>query len=147
MREKRKRTAYEKYCKRPIDLLLSFTGLICLSPLYLLIAAVILIDDPGPVLFTQKRIGKDKICFNLHKFRSMKVDSPHDTPTHLLAAPDSYITRVGKILRKYSLDELPQIWDILAGHMSIVGRGRHFGIRMTWWRNGTGTARTIFGRD
>lgn len=100
---------------------MSFLGLILLSWLYLLVATAIVIDDPGPVFFTQKRVGRDKHLFKLHKFRSMKMSTPHDTPTHLLENPESYITRVGKFLRKSSLDELPQIWDILVGEMSIIG--------------------------
>ena len=112
---------YKKYYKRFIDWLLSFLGMILLSPAFLLISLAIKIDDPGPVFFTQRRIGKDKKEFPLHKFRSMKMSTPHDTPTHLLENPEQYITRVGKILRKTSLDELPQIWDILVGNMSIIG--------------------------
>ena len=81
----------------------------------------IVIDDPGPVLFTQKRVGKDKEYFKLHKFRSMKMSTPHDVPTHMLENPDQYITRVGKVLRKLSLDELPQIWDIFIGNMAVIG--------------------------
>ncbi len=112
---------YNKYIKRGIDMVLSFIGLIVLSPLYLGISLAIKIDDPGPVLFTQKRVGQNKEYFQLHKFRSMKMSAPHDVPTHMLEKPDHYITRVGKFLRKYSLDELPQIWDIFVGNMSIIG--------------------------
>lgn len=112
---------YEKYLKRCIDLIVSFCGLICLSWLFLIIIIIIIIDDPGPVFFTQKRVGKGKTYFQLHKFRSMKTSTPHDIPTHLLSNPDQYITRVGKFLRKSSLDELPQIWDIFIGKMSIIG--------------------------
>ena len=79
------------------------------------------IDDPGPVLFTQKRMGKNKQYFKLHKFRSMKMCTPHDTPTHMLDNPEQYITRVGKFIRAHSLDELPQIWDIFIGNMSVIG--------------------------
>lgn len=116
-----KETFYEAHSKRAIDVILSFFGLVLLSPLYLLITLAIKIDDPGPVLFTQKRVGKNKKFFKLHKFRSMKMDTPHDMPTHMLENPDQYITRVGKFLRKSSLDELPQIWDIFVGNMSIIG--------------------------
>lgn len=114
-------TFYEAHSKRAIDVILSFFGLVLLSPLYLIITLAIKIDDPGPVLFTQKRVGKNKKFFKLHKFRSMKMDTPHDMPTHMLENPDQYITRVGKFLRKSSLDELPQIWDIFVGNMSIIG--------------------------
>lgn len=112
---------YEKYVKRGIDIILSLLGLICLSWLYLIVCIAIIIDDPGPVLFSQKRVGKNKELFKLHKFRSMKMSTPHDTPTHLLDNPEQYITKVGKFLRKSSLDELPQIWDIFVGKMSIIG--------------------------
>lgn len=112
---------YDKYVKRAIDIVLSFGGLVALSPVFLAIAAAIKIDDPGPVLFTQKRIGQNKEYFKLHKFRSMKMSTPHDVPTHMLDNPDQYITKVGKFLRKHSLDELPQIWDIFVGNMSIIG--------------------------
>lgn len=112
---------YEKWMKRWIDIILSFIGLVLLSWLYLIIIIAIKIDDPGPAFFTQKRVGKGKELFKLHKFRSMKMATPHDTPTHLLNNPEQYITRVGKFLRKSSLDELPQIWDIFVGKMSIIG--------------------------
>lgn len=112
---------YEKIIKRGIDIVLSFIGLILLSWLYIIITVAIFIDDPGQIFFTQKRIGKGKVLFNLHKFRSMKTSTPHDTPTHLLQNPDQYITRIGRFLRKSSLDELPQIWDIFIGKMSIIG--------------------------
>lgn len=112
---------YEKYIKRIIDVVLSAIGLVLLSWLYLIIAIAIVIDDPGPVMFTQRRVGKNKTYFQLHKFRSMKMSTPHDMPTHLLENPEQYITRVGKFLRKSSLDELPQIWDIFIGKMSIIG--------------------------
>lgn len=112
---------YEKWMKRWIDIILSFIGLVLLSWLYLIIIIAIKIDDPGPAFFTQKRVGKGKELFKLHKFRSMKMATPHDMPTHLLNNPEQYITRVGKFLRKSSLDELPQIWDIFVGKMSIIG--------------------------
>jgi lipopolysaccharide/colanic/teichoic acid biosynthesis glycosyltransferase len=112
---------YEKYIKRLIDIILSALGLVALSFLYLIIAAAIVIDDPGPVFFKQKRVGVHKTFFQLHKFRSMKISTPHDIPTHMLKDPDQYITKVGKFLRKSSLDELPQIWDIFVGKMSIIG--------------------------
>lgn len=112
---------YEKYVKRGIDFVLSGLGLIALSPVLLGLAIAIKIDDPGPVLFTQKRLGQNKEYFKLHKFRSMKMCTPKDVPTHMLENPEQYITKVGKFLRAHSLDELPQIWDIFVGNMSIVG--------------------------
>ena len=112
---------YERYIKRAIDVVLSFGGLVILSPIYAGIALAIVIDDPGPVLFTQKRMGQNKKYFKLHKFRSMKMSTPHDVPTHMLDNPDQYITKVGKFLRVHSLDELPQIWDIFVGNMSVIG--------------------------
>ena len=112
---------YEKYIKRLIDIILSACGLTALCWLYLLIAAAIVLDDPGPVLFTQKRVGRNRTFFQLHKFRSMKMSTPHDIPTHKLENPDQYITRVGRFLRRSSLDELPQIWDIFTGRMSLIG--------------------------
>lgn len=112
---------YEKYIKRGLDVILSFGGLVVLSPVFLAIFIAIKIDDPGPVLFTQKRIGKNKQYFKLHKFRSMKMCTPHDKPTHMLENPEFYITKVGKFLRAHSLDELPQIWDIFIGNMSVIG--------------------------
>lgn len=107
--------------KRALDIILSFGGLVVLSPVFAGIAIATKIDDPGPVLFVQKRVGKNKQYFKLHKFRTMKMDTPHNVPTHMLDNPDQYITRVGKFLRKYSLDELPQIWDIFIGNMSAIG--------------------------
>lgn len=112
---------YERYIKRAMDVVLSFGGLLILSPVYLGISIAIIIDDPGPVLFTQKRMGQNKQYFKLHKFRSMKMSTPHDVPTHMLDNPEQYITRVGKFLRAHSLDELPQIWDIFIGNMSVIG--------------------------
>ena len=112
---------YEKYIKRGLDIILSFGGLVVLSPVFLAIFIAIKIDDPGPVLFTQKRLGKNKQYFKLHKFRSMKMSTPHDKPTHMLENPEQYITRVGKFLRAHSIDELPQIWDIFIGNMSVIG--------------------------
>lgn len=112
---------YEHFFKRLIDIVLSTFGLILISWLYLLLAVAIVIDDPGPVFFRQKRVGLHKRFFQLHKFRSMKMITPHDIPTHMLENPEQYITRLGRFLRKSSLDELPQIWDILIGKMSIIG--------------------------
>ena len=112
---------YKKHFKRCIDIILSLSGLIVASWLYLIIIIAIVIDDPGPVFFTQKRVGKSKKYFNLYKFRSMKMSTPHDTPTNLLENPEQYITRVGRFLRKSSLDEIPQLWNILKGDMSVIG--------------------------
>ncbi len=112
---------YEKKIKRTLDIILSFSGLIVLSPVFITIALAIKIEDPGPVLFTQKRIGQNKRYFKLHKFRSMKMSTPRDVPTHQLENPEQYITKVGKFIRKHSLDELPQIWDIFVGNMSVIG--------------------------
>ena len=107
--------------KRVIDIILSFIGLIILLPVFIVIIIAIIIDSKGPILFCQKRLGKDKTFFYILKFRTMRVDTPKDTPTHLLKNPDQYITKVGKLLRKTSLDELPQIWNIFVGQMSIIG--------------------------
>lgn len=107
--------------KRVIDIVVSFIGLIILVPVFLMITIAIKLDSKGPVFFRQKRIGIHKIHFNILKFRTMHIDSPKDTPTHLLQNPEQCITTVGKILRKTSLDELPQIVNILKGEMSIVG--------------------------
>ena len=112
---------YEKYVKRVIDIILSFGGLVILSPVFTILALWIAIDDPGPVLFTQKRIGKDKQYFKLHKFRSMKCATPKNVPTHMLDNPEQYITKSGRFIRAHSLDELPQIWDIFVGNMSVIG--------------------------
>lgn len=116
-----KASFYDKYVKRSIDVVLSFGGLVVLSPVMATIALAIKMEDPGPVLFTQKRMGQNKQYFKLHKFRSMKMDTPHDVPTHQLENPDQYITKVGKFIRAHSLDELPQIWDIFIGNMSVIG--------------------------
>lgn len=107
--------------KRIIDLLLSFISIIILFPFFLLLIIAIKIDSKGPILFKQKRIGKNKYYFNIYKFRTMRIDTPKNTPTHLLQDPGQYITKVGKFLRKTSLDELPQLFNILVGQMSIIG--------------------------
>ena len=117
----RKATFYERFAKRVIDIILSFGGLVVLSPVFLVLSVWILIDDPGPILFTQKRVGKNKQYFKLHKFRSMKLSTPHNVPTHMLENPEQYITRSGKFMRNHSLDELPQIWDIFIGNLSTIG--------------------------
>jgi O-antigen biosynthesis protein WbqP len=107
--------------KRLIDLILSLIGLIILAPIFIILIISIKIDSPGPVLFKQKRIGIKKTHFNILKFRTMRIDTPKDTPTHLLENPEQYITKMGKFLRKTSLDELPQIINIIYGQMSIIG--------------------------
>lgn len=107
--------------KRVIDIILSLIGLIVLSPIFLILIIAIKIDSRGPVLFKQKRVGIHKSYFNILKFRTMRIDTPKDTPTHLLENPDQWITKVGKFLRKTSIDELPQIWNIFVGQMSIIG--------------------------
>lgn len=112
---------YQKFGKRFVDVLLSGCGILVLAPVYLGVAIAIKVDDPGPVFFRQKRVGIHKTHFNILKFRTMKMETPHDTPTHLLENPEQYITRVGKFLRKTSLDELPQIFQIFTGKMSIIG--------------------------
>ena len=112
---------YRKFGKRLVDILLSGIALIPLSVVYLILAIAIKIDDPGPVFFRQKRVGLHKTHFEIMKFRTMKMETPKDMPTHLLKNPEQYITRVGGFLRKYSLDELPQILQIFTGKMSIVG--------------------------
>ena len=112
---------YQKFWKRLIDIVLSGCGILVLLPVYLVIAVAVKLDDPGPVFFRQKRVGIHKTHFNILKFRTMKMSTPRDMPTHLLENPEQYITRVGKVLRKTSLDELPQIFQIFTGEMSIIG--------------------------
>ncbi len=107
--------------KRGIDFCLSLLGIIVLLPLFALIVVLIKVDSPGPILFKQKRVGIHKKNFKILKFRTMRIDTPKDTPTHMLEDPDKWITKVGKFLRKTSLDELPQIFNIMIGQMSIVG--------------------------
>ena len=109
------------FVKRFMDIVLSLIGLIVLSPLFIVIVLCIKLDSPGPVLFRQKRVGIHKSHFNVLKFRTMRVDTPKEMPTHLLTNPERWITRVGRVLRKTSLDELPQLINILTGDMSIVG--------------------------
>ena len=112
---------YQNFFKRLLAIVLSLLGLICLGWLLILLCIAIKIDSPGPVLFKQKRVGKGKSHFYILKFRTMRIDTPKDMPTHLLANPEQYITRVGKFLRKTSLDELPQLLNILKGDMAIIG--------------------------
>lgn len=112
---------YQNYIKRGIDCILSLIGLIILSPILLIIAVIIKMTSPGPVLFRQERVGKDNKHFCIMKFRTMRIDTPKDCPTHMLENPDQYITKIGHILRKTSLDELPQLWNIFVGDMAVIG--------------------------
>ena len=112
---------YKKFGKRLIDILLSACGILVLSPVLLVLVIAIKLDSPGPVLFKQKRVGIHKTHFHILKFRTMRIDTPRDTPTHLLENPAQWITKVGGFLRKTSLDELPQIFNIFVGQMSVIG--------------------------
>lgn len=112
---------YKNCLKRVFDFLLSLIGLIVLSPVFLILCIWIKLDSRGPILFKQKRVGKNKEYFNILKFRTMSIDTPKDTPTHLLENPEQYITKAGRFMRKTSLDELPQIINILVGQMSVIG--------------------------
>lgn len=112
---------YDKCVKRILDVILSVLGLIITALPMLVIAVIIKREDPGPVLFTQKRFGNHKRFFTLYKFRSMKMSTPHDVPTHLLENPEQYLLKSGKFIRKFSLDELPQLFNILKGDMSFIG--------------------------
>ncbi|MFK3936225.1 sugar transferase [Alkalihalobacillus sp. NPDC078783] len=107
--------------KRYFDLIFSVFSLVILSPMLIVLVLVIKIESPGPILFKQKRVAINKTYFNIFKFRTMRIDTPKDTPTHLLENPEIYITKIGKFLRKSSLDEIPQIFNIIAGQMSIIG--------------------------
>lgn len=112
---------YKCFFKRLIDLLLSFLAIIVLIPVWIIISVAIFVTDPGPIFFTQKRVGKDKRIFKILKFRTMKTSTPHDMPTHLLENPDRYITTIGGFLRKTSLDELPQVFNVFVSQMSMIG--------------------------
>ncbi len=112
---------YKNCLKRVIDFVLSLVGLIVLSPVFIILSIWIKVDSQGPIFFKQKRVGKNKKYFNILKFRTMYVDTPKDMPTHMLSNPDQYITKIGEFLRKTSLDELPQIINILKGEMAIIG--------------------------
>ena len=112
---------YQKFGKRLLDVILSGCAIVLLSPVFLIISLAILLDDPGPVFFRQNRVGIHKSHFEILKFRTMKCGAPKDVPTHLLEEPEHYITRVGRVLRKTSVDELPQIFQIFTGKMSIIG--------------------------
>ena len=112
---------YKHFFKRLIDIVLSGIGIIVLIPFWIIIGLCIVVSDPGPIFFSQKRVGKNKKLFPILKYRTMKVDTPHDVPTHLLRNPEQYITKIGAFLRKTSFDELPQIFNIFVGQMSIIG--------------------------
>ena len=112
---------YKHFFKRALDFLCSGLAILCLSPVLAVIAVWVKASSPGPVLFTQKRVGKGKTFFKIYKFRTMRADTPHDMPTHMLENPDAFITSAGRFLRRTSLDELPQIFNIFLGQMSIVG--------------------------
>ena len=112
---------YKRFFKRALDFLCSGLAILCLSPVLAVIAVWVKASSPGPVLFTQKRVGKGKTYFQIYKFRSMRTDTPKDMPTHLLENPDAFITPIGRFLRKTSLDELPQLFNIFKGEMSIIG--------------------------
>ena len=112
---------YINFFKRLLDVVLSFVACIVLSPVLLIVALAVKLDSKGPVFFKQKRVAKGKTYFNILKFRTMYTETPKDMPTHLLKDPDAYITKVGRFLRKTSLDELPQLFNILKGDMAIVG--------------------------
>ena len=111
---------YKSFFKRIIDLILSFFGILFLCPILLVFAIIIKSTSKGPVLFKQVRVGKKLKPFTIYKFRSMRIDTP-DMPTHLLENPDSYITKVGAFMRKTSIDELPQLFNILSGKMAVIG--------------------------
>ena len=112
---------YDRYMKRPLDFIMSLAGIIVLSPVLLVIILCIKLSSPGPIFFKQKRVGIHKSHFNILKFRTMRIDTPKDVPTHLLENPEQYITGIGRFLRKTSLDELPQLFNILKGDMAVIG--------------------------
>ena len=112
---------YDRFVKKGIAQIFSFIGILCLIPLFVLTALFIVADDPGPVIFKQKRVGKDMKLFYLHKFRSLKTSAPCEVPTHQMGDMRKYMTRVGSFIRRTSLDELPQLWDIFRGKMSVIG--------------------------
>lgn len=112
---------YRKYLKRIMDFIIGLSGIIILLPILLLISLIVKITSPGPVLFRQERVGQNNKIFRILKFRSMRSDTPRDVPTHMLANPERYITGIGKFMRKTSIDELPQLWNIVKGDMAIIG--------------------------
>ena len=141
---------YRNGIKRLLAVILSLCGMIVLSPLLLILCLAIKIDSPGPIFFRQKRVGIHKQHFNILKFRTMRIDTPHDMPTHMLKDPDQYITRVGHFLRKTSLDELPQLLNICRrsitlwqGRCPSSARARRCGTSMTCWPSGTSTVPTM----
>lgn len=112
---------YRQYIKRYLDILIALCILVLISPMMLAIVFAIKLDSPGPILFKQRRVGIDKRIFDIYKFRTMRLDTPKDVPTHMLKCPEKYITKVGSFLRRTSLDELPQLFNIVKGDMAIVG--------------------------
>ena len=120
-KKKDKKIMYIVFIKRLIDIVLSVIGIVVLAIPMIFIALMIKIEDPGPVVFKQKRVGRNRNYFQLYKFRSMKMSTPHDVPTHQLEDPEQYLLKCGKILRKFSLDELPQLFNIIIGDMAIIG--------------------------
>lgn len=114
-------SSYARYIKRGLDFIVSLSGIFILSPIFLILMVLIKFDSKGPILFKQTRVGINKKTFNMFKFRTMRVETPNETPTHLLENPDLWITALGKVLRKTSLDELPQLFNILIGDMSFIG--------------------------
>ena len=133
---------YQMYLKNLLDRLLALVGTAALSWLLILLGIAIHLDSPGPIFFRQKRAGKNGTYFYIYKFRTMRIDTPHDMPTHMLNNPDLFITRVGRFLRKTSLDELPQLFNILKGDMRWLARVRHSGISMTSLWSVSSTAQT-----
>ncbi len=121
MAKRREKMIYERFVKRALDVFISGLALVLLALPMLIVAIWIRCEDPGPSVFRQKRVGRGKKLFVLYKFRSMRMDAPHDTPTHLLRDPARYILRVGRFIRKTSIDELPQLWNIFKGDMSLIG--------------------------
>ena len=112
---------YRRFGKRLLDFFISLVCIVLLIPFWIVAAIVIHLDSPGPVFFFQRRVGKGKTYFKILKYRTMRDDAPHDVPTHLMEKSDAYITRVGRVLRATSLDELPQLFNVLVGQMSLVG--------------------------
>ncbi len=112
---------YKNFLKRVFDFLISFVAIVVLIPVWIILTIAIFVTDPGTIVFKQNRVGKNKKIFKILKFRTMKMSTPRDVPTHLLENPDRYFTPIGKFLRKTSLDELPQLFNIFAGQMAIIG--------------------------
>lgn len=112
---------YRRYIKRILDIVLSAAGMIMLLIPTVIIYIIIKTEDPGPVFFAQNRVGQHKTLFKMYKFRSMKMSAPHDVPTHMLENPEQYLLECGKLMRKFSIDELPQLFNIFVGDMSVIG--------------------------